>query len=475
MKEEFDDLFSDEYSDLVNRYEDMLKNKRQYFFDVYEFENIIDYYIELNKANNALNAVRFASKQHPGSINIQLKKAQVFIDKGLASQALHIIGGIEKIESANPEIYLIKGTACNALGQFEDAEFAFDKAAEYAFEEDKADTLNTIAQEFEHIGKYKISLKYLLRAFELDPFNIMILYDIAYCYEKAGEIENSLKFYNYYLDKEPFSENAWYNLGILYTKIDDYEHAIEAFEFALAINPDFSLVYYNLANTFSTNNEYYKAILSYQEYMKFDGKSPEIYTYIGNCYENLEESDLSLKHYDQALAIDKTFSDAISGKASIMYQLQKFDIAIDLIKKALIIDQSNPEYHYLLGNIYNEMNKYPLALKSYQKAYDIDPSEIDFIIALNDAYINNKNYDKAIALLNNAINNDKKKNAALYFRLSGCYFLARKNKTAIHFFERGLKINPSDYFEIFSVYPNAIENTAIDNLLNKYIVSRKNN
>ncbi|MGM0407681.1 MAG: tetratricopeptide repeat protein [Bacteroidota bacterium] len=474
MKEEFDDFFGDEYSDLVNRYEDMLKNKRQYFFDVYEFENIIDYYIESNKANNALNAVQFACKQHPGSINIQLKKAQVFIDKGLASQALHIISGIEKIESANPEIYLIKGTACNALGQYEDAELAFDRAVEFAFEEDKEDTLNTIAQEFEHIGKYKISLKYLLQAFDLDPFNIMILYDIAYCYEKAGEIENSLKFYNHYLDKEPFSENAWYNLGILYAKNDDYDHAIEAFEYALAINPDFSLGYFNLGNAYSATDEYHKAILNYQEYIKLDSESPEIFTYIGNCYENLGETDLALKYYDLALAKNKDFSDAISGKASIMYQIQKYDIAIELIKKALVIDQANPEYHYLLGNIYNEMNKHQLALKSYQKAYDIDPNEIDFIIALNDSYINNKHYDKAIAILSGAIKKNKK-NAALYFRLSGCYFLTRKNKPAIQFFERGLKINPADYFEIFSVYPNAIENTAIDNLLNKYIVSRKNN
>ncbi|MFP4024469.1 MAG: tetratricopeptide repeat protein [Thiohalospira sp.] len=474
MKEEFEDFFGDEYNDLVNRYEDMLKNRRQYFFDVYEFENIIDYYIETNKANNALNAVKYASRQHPGSINIQLKKAQVLIDKGLAVQALHIISGIEKIETSNPEIFMIKGTACNALEQYEDAQLAFDKAIELAFEEDKVDTLNTIAQEFEQLGKYKIALKYLHQAFKLEPSNIMFLYDIAYCYEKAGEIKHSLKFYHQYLDKEPFSENAWYNLGILYTKIDDFNKAIDAFEYAIAINPDFSLAYFNIANAFSANEEYYKAILNYQEFIEIDAESPDIYCYIGNCYENLGQMDLALKYFDRALGLDNKFPDAFSGKSSVMFQLQKYDVALELIKKALVIDQDNPDYHYLMGNIYQELKKNNLALKAYQKAYDIDSTEPDFITALSDAHITHKNYDRAINILLQGIT-DNKKNAVLYFRLAGCYFLTRKPNDGVHYFEKGLKLRPSDYFEILAVYPKAIENKVIDNLINKYILKRKSN
>ncbi|HKL08156.1 MAG TPA: tetratricopeptide repeat protein [Bacteroidales bacterium] len=473
MKEDFEDFFSDDYNELVNRYEDMIKNKHQYFFDVYEFENIIDFYIETNKANNALNVVKFASKQHPGSLAIQLKKAQVFIDKGFAAQALRIIQEIENIESTNPEIFLLKGTACNILEQYNDAEEAFDIAVEYAFEEDKVDTLNTIAQEFEQIGKYKIALKYLHEAFKLEPTNIMFLYDIAYCYEKAGEIKQSLTFYQKYLDKEPFSENAWYNLGILYSKVDNYKKAIDAFEYAIAINSDFSLAYYSLANAYSADEQHYKAILNYKEFIDIDSDSPEIFTYIGNCYENLDQEDLALKYYDKALSIDKKFSDAISGKASIMFQLQKYDISLELIKKALTIDNDNPDFHYLLGNILTEMNKKNLALKAYQKAYAIDSSEPDFIIALSDAYIFYKNYEKAIAILSQGIN-DNKKNSILYFRLAGSYFLARKNNMGVQYFEKGLKLNPIFYFEIFVVYPEAIENKSVNNLLNKYVLTRKN-
>jgi len=215
MKEEFEEIFHDEESnDLVNRYEEMLKSNRKYFFDVFEFESIIDYYIDTDKTNNALNVVKFASQQHPNSVNLQLKEAQVLIDKGLAGQALKVIEHVEFIESSNSDVYLIKGSALNILGKYSDAERAFDHAIEFTYD-DKVEVMHTIAQSFDQIGRYKTALKYLLAAYDLENSNVAVLYDIGYCYEKLGQINRSIEYYNQYLDREPFSENGWYNLGIL--------------------------------------------------------------------------------------------------------------------------------------------------------------------------------------------------------------------------------------------------------------------
>ena len=240
MKEDFEDIFhNEENSELVNRFEEMLKNNTQYFFDVFEFESIIDYYIESNKANNALNVVQYAVQQHPGSLSIKLKKAQVLIDKGQASQALQLIEQIENIETSNSDVYLLKGNTLNIMGRYTEAERAFDTAIIYSYE-DKVEVIHTIAQSFEQIGRYKTALRYLHQAYRLDGKSIMVMYDIGYCYEKIGQVNKSIEYYNQYLDKEPFSENAWYNLGVLYNKFDKYDKAVEAYEFALAINPDFS-------------------------------------------------------------------------------------------------------------------------------------------------------------------------------------------------------------------------------------------
>ena len=166
MKEDFDDIFNnEENSELVNRYEEMLKNNTQYFFDVSEVESIIDYYMDSNKSNTAFHVVEIAAQQHPSSLNIQLKKAQVLLDKGHGLQALKVIEKVERIESSNSDVYLLKGTTLNVMGKYGEAVKAFDTAVIYSYE-DKVDIIHTIAQSFEQIGRYKTALRYFHEAYK---------------------------------------------------------------------------------------------------------------------------------------------------------------------------------------------------------------------------------------------------------------------------------------------------------------------
>ncbi|MBI9053106.1 MAG: tetratricopeptide repeat protein [Bacteroidales bacterium] len=467
MKEEFEDIFHDEeYSELVNRYEEMVKRKTKYFFDVSEFENIIDYYIDTNKANNALDVVKFASQQHPGSVSLELKKAQVFVDKGYVSRALQVIEYVEKIEYTNSDVFLIKGSALNISGHYKEAEKAFDTAIDLTID-DKIDVIHTVAQSFEQIGQYKTALKYLHNAFDLDSSNIMLLYDIGYCYEKLGQINRSIEYYKQYLDKEPFSENGWYNLGILYNKNENYTKAIDAYDFAIAINPDFSVAYFNLANSYSNKEDFHSAILNYKEYLKFDGKSVEILTYIGDCYDGLKEYDTALKYYDQALTEDNFYSDAIYGKANVMFRVGKSAQALPLVENAIVIDDLNPEYYFLLGNVNVDLNNWKKAIVAYKKAVDIDPEELDFVVALSEAYVKNKEYIKAINTLTE-FSKDHSGNATICFKLAACYLLDKKPKKSLETFETGLKLDPKKYQEAVTIFPEIIENKSINKLLNKY-------
>jgi len=86
----------------------MKKNNENYFFDVIEFETIIDYYIESNNSIKAFEAATLASEQHPNSVSIQLRKARVLLDKGRAVEALRLLKRLESIEPGNHEIYYSK-------------------------------------------------------------------------------------------------------------------------------------------------------------------------------------------------------------------------------------------------------------------------------------------------------------------------------------------------------------------------------
>lgn len=71
MREENEFIFGEEETlDIVQRYEDMLKHNQSFFFDVIEFENIIDYYLTIDKTSHALEAANIAHRIHPYSTEI---------------------------------------------------------------------------------------------------------------------------------------------------------------------------------------------------------------------------------------------------------------------------------------------------------------------------------------------------------------------------------------------------------------------
>ena len=225
----------EEILEIVRRYENMKKNKTQYFFDVYEFENIINYYIESNKSKNAFEAASLASQQHPTSIAIQLKKAQVLVDKGEALQSIQILDRLEALDSSNYEVFAMKGSALTLMGDIEGARKNFDQALSLD-PENREDLLLDIALSFEYLGHYREAIRYLELTFETDPGNTSVLYEMGFCFNKLNNLDKSIEYYKKYLDLEPYSDNVWYNLGIIYNKSGDFEKSIEAYDFSLAVN-----------------------------------------------------------------------------------------------------------------------------------------------------------------------------------------------------------------------------------------------
>ena len=79
MEEDFEFGFNDDGQQSVERYEEMIRNQDQYFFDAQAFEYIIDNYIEKNDPVKALQVVEFALNQHPYAAVFLIKQAQLLL------------------------------------------------------------------------------------------------------------------------------------------------------------------------------------------------------------------------------------------------------------------------------------------------------------------------------------------------------------------------------------------------------------
>ena len=157
MGDNFDSYNSDEsdYTASLDRFEDMLKANEAYFFDVEEFEVLVDYYLDKSDTKKAKKAIDFSLLQHPTSSILKLKKAQFLAAIHKPNKALAILNSLEQLEPFNAEIYSIKADIHSQLRQHNKAIENFYKALKLIG--DKSEKTNikiSIAFEYENLTEF---------------------------------------------------------------------------------------------------------------------------------------------------------------------------------------------------------------------------------------------------------------------------------------------------------------------------------
>jgi tetratricopeptide (TPR) repeat protein len=363
--------YEDEVKNAVQKFERMKRNNENYFFDVIEFESIIDFYIENNNSIKAFEAAVLASEQHPNSVSLQIRKAKVLLDKGRAVEALRILKRLENIEPGNHEIYVAKGTALGILGDIQGAKKMFDFALTLD-SDDTANILFSITSVLQNLNYYEQLIPYLRQLISFEPDFYAHLYDLAYAYDKTGDFENSITYYLIYLEEEPFSDSAWYNLGIIYNKQEKYEKALEAYDYALAINSQNTFAIFNKANILCNLDKYSEAIPVYHEYLENEPDSFEAMTYLGECYEKTGDFTLAKKYYQEAIEIAPEYADPWFGLGIIALDSGDPDDSLIFLRKAVHLDDENPEIWHMLGKAHYAKDEKKEALRCFREALKLD-------------------------------------------------------------------------------------------------------
>ena len=61
-------------NELAKRFEDMIENNEQFYFDTEEVEDIVIFYLEMGDINFAEMAVNYGLNLHPNSIELKVKQ-----------------------------------------------------------------------------------------------------------------------------------------------------------------------------------------------------------------------------------------------------------------------------------------------------------------------------------------------------------------------------------------------------------------
>lgn len=461
-----DNFESKEFAGIVKRYKKMLSEERVEFFDVSDFEYITDHYIDKNQLANALQACEIALSQHPHSIIVKIKKAQVLVSQMKIDKALSLLKLLSNVESTNPEILIMLGTCYHLKGDQKKAYEYFRMVDEYSLD-DRDELLHNIGSTYVQGGDFKKAIAFLEKAHSANPNNETVLYDLAYCYDKIGNDKRSILFYNKYLDLDPYSESAWYNLGIIYTRTEEFDKALEAYDFALAIDDKYSSALYNKANTLSSAERYEEALNCYLEYLKFDKDSTDIELYIAECYLQIEDFTNAIQHYKTAIQLYPKNADAWYGAGIVLMLEERLPESLVFLKKSLKIDNQCADYWNAFAKVNALLDKYEEALIAFQKCIELEKDNLDFWLSYADFYYQ---YNQQALAIQTLIEADKITGdyAPVHYKLTGYLLEDNEELLAKFYLKKALSENFELHYDLLKEFPSLKSKAWARRLIKKF-------
>ncbi|MFV0521530.1 MAG: tetratricopeptide repeat protein [Mangrovibacterium sp.] len=372
MSEEQKDFSEDDeqIAEAVIRFKQAAENGQLIYFDVFEYEGIIDYLMEDAEIELADRAVICALEVHPNSFEIRLKNAQILIFKGEALKALGLLDELEKIDQENIDLQLVKGNAYIQIGQTDKAIELYNAAYAQSGEAD-GDLAYDIALSLQQAEEYQKAIYFLKTAYN-DTKNTSLLYELGYCYSRIDKYKEGIEFYERFLNEDPLNATVWYNLGINYNQIEECQKAIDAYDYAIALQESLDQAFFNKGNVLANTNRYAEAIASYLEYLELSPDSEDGHFYLADCYLATNQFEQACMHYKKAFDLNNTNIEALHNIAVTLMSDDRYESALEIMNEVLSLEQNNALYLTTFGNINYELDKPDLAEESYIKALSAD-------------------------------------------------------------------------------------------------------
>lgn len=462
MTEYSNNLYPKSDSDLIEKFEKMLKQRDAYFFDVEEVEALADYYLERSNIHKAKLAVNHGLELFPGSSALYLKKAQIFAAGKESEKALKILEYLEAAEPHNIDMLLFKAVVHRSLSDHEGTKSCLLKALKHS-PENREEIFMDLAYEQQIANDYNGAIESLKESLRINPNHEASLFELSYCYEMADQIETGVEFFQEYLNRHPYNFVAWYNIALCYEKIGLYEKAIESADFCIAIREDFVGAYILKGNLFTSMDMDREAMQAYNESLAFDNENPMVYTAIGECQERLGMWKSAELNYRKAIGIDPDYMEALMGLGAVREEEGDLKKAIAFYEEAVRKDDFHLDNKHILVEAYIKDGQLEKALVELDKIIKVFPDDAEAWVVKADV-LAGENIDNAIDTLRKAIlqipdEHDLKWNLIKYL------LKAARGEEATELFAETYTDQPEGLKYFLSIFPDAVQFSNIAGLI----------
>ena len=290
---------SQEFTELLTSYENMLSDGGSVYFDSMDIANIAEYYSMNGELDKSDGAIEYGLRLHPSDADILISKANNLLRRGLKDEARVLTESISDPE--NQELLYLKGEIELAFDRPDNADAYFTQAVQLS--DDDPGMLNDIIVKYMDNRNYELCQKWLDMALVLSPDSRNFIELQADLYFDTGQADTAIEWYNHLLDEFAYDTYYWDQLGRIYYEKNDYPKARECFEFIEAIEPDDKSARMMKASCIFNMEDWKSAYDIYKALLDEDQTSYTLLYYCGRCLYEMERYEESYDKFMDTLAL----------------------------------------------------------------------------------------------------------------------------------------------------------------------------
>jgi len=266
----------------------------------------------------------------------------------------------------------------------------------------KALTLDAINRFEDAISEYEIAL-------QLNPLDPEILNSLAVDYTRIGQYDLAIETFEHIQEFDPTFEPCYCNRIITYTEMGQHDLAEQMFYLAQQINPDCALCYYNIGNSLFIRGRYKKAIGCWLKTAELEPTHPQINYRIAQAYWSEGDCDRAREHFLAELR-------ANPGDVDVILDFGLFLLEISDIESAK---------------------------EKFNRILEFMPDFAAALFYLGEIAFNNSDYERAVKLLNQALQKDNTLTGPRY-RLAQYALIRGQKRKARAYLVSEMQASPED-------------------------------
>lgn len=344
---------------ILNKVNSMLTTGELEYLDSQTFVDVMDFFNNQLKYQDAISLGDFGLKIHFNSGAIHLKKAQAYSNLNLIKEAKEHLSLAEEHDKRNGDIFLTKGMLFSKEGQTESAIGCYREAVKLL--EFPEDAYPYLAFELKAIGNFQEAISILKKYLNEYPDDEMCSSMLFGIYEEHEYYRLGIKTYKALVDTAPFNHLNWFYLGLFYKVSDQTKLAYQAFEYAYLLDSTFVASYHEMANILIENKVYHKAIEILEEVVEIEEPYAMTFTKLAELYRFTKSYALSHKYARKAVKEDPQLDSAWFELGLILLKLEDFPGAQTAFRNAKGLNDDEFDYHLNYANTYMRLKDWTIA------------------------------------------------------------------------------------------------------------------